>query len=154
MNTGYAVILTGTDDGQTMNILWGFQTRSEDQQLDLFSQMAARYNAKRLLERVVNGETMPWTKNLALSMNGLVVDARKNPRIIPFNTIADAGVVMGKLEVALVNDAKPSVKEHSHQPDFHAGYYVFGSLMTASGVTGLTGVEQLPWFEAGYSIGQ
>jgi len=59
MNTGYAVILTGTDDGQTVNIRWGFQTRSEDQQLDLFSQMAARYNAKRLLERVVNGETVP-----------------------------------------------------------------------------------------------
>lgn len=154
MNTGYAVILTGTDDGRPVNIRWGFQTRSEDLQLDLFSQMAARYIAKRMLQRVMNGEMVTWTKNLALSMNGLVINTRKDPVTIPFNTIADAGVVMGKLEVALVNDTKPSVKEDSHQQGFHAGFYAFGSLMTASGVMGLIGVEQLPWFEAGYSLEQ
>ena len=152
VNTGYAVILSGTDSGQPVNIRWSFQTRADDPELMLLPQLASRYAAKQMLERIMSGETVEWTKNLSLSAQGLIINTRKDPQLVPFASIGDAGLVMGRFEVVLTTESKPIVKENSHQVGFHSGFYAFGSLMTASGIPGMLGVEHLPWFEAGYSL--
>jgi hypothetical protein len=107
-----------------------------DDEMEGLRETASRAVASRMFARYSAGEPVTWTEHLEFLADGIQYRpsgflGRKAPIVIPYERIGDFHIEAGKLQLWMVGQAKPVVKESMSQNNLFPGMVMLSSLLQA-----------------------
>lgn len=115
-------------------INYSTRVQGEDDDLDNLRDHVSRALATRMAEQLRTGQTVPWTKNLEFTPDGIRYRpggffGRKPPQLLPYADYGGYQLKQAVFRLFAQGNKKPLLSEQASAPNFYPGFFLLQMLL-------------------------